>query len=719
MPQGRGQGWRWSISLDRLAIGCAVLVAAACPGVAAQNRPLLTADGVLVRALKFEGNHALDDETLAMSIATSQSGWARRYWWIRWLGLGEKRTFDEIEFRRDVVRLQLLYRLNGYYDARVDTAVVRQPDHVEVTFRIQEGPPIVVDSIALVRTDGVAMPRLGGRLPLRVHDPLNRLLFDESADTIRNALRERGSPFAAVFRNYTVDNQARRAVVEYDVDPGPRARIGEIVVDSAVGVRPALVRRFLTMRVGDPYRQSDLFESQRTLYQTDMFRFVAVGLAPDSVVRGSDSLVRLRVTVAEGPRARARVGAGYGTSDCFRTQATTTVANALGGGRRLDLVGQLSKIGVGVPTALGFDNTVCPGLASDQFSDTVNYTASATITQPALFTRRTSGSFSLFAERRSEYRAYQNINVGAAVGFSFGSGIPAGAALTYRIAQSRTIATPASFCTSFDRCDTTVTNYLLSPKREGSLTLSLTDIKTNLPVDPTTGHSYTFAATTAARALGSEVVFSKAVAEAIWYTPVSPRVVLAVRVRAGTIHAGVGEIAGQEVAFVPPEERFYMGGSTTLRGYGRNAMGPVVYVAPDTLHVTTSGDTVTACQNCRISALGGSSVVLGSLELRMPSPIWPARMRWVVFVDAGQLWGESGTPPTGIKITPGVGLRFATPLGPMRLDVGYNGYAPQSGPVYALVADTLVKEGARDFRPGLQPGLLHRLQFNFSVGQAF
>src|SRR5256885_16820134 len=81
--------------------------------------------------------------------------WARQ-WWLRWLGLGEKRTFDELEFRRDVVRLVLLYRQSGYMDVAVDTAVRRTTKDVWVTFRITEGEPVRVTRIDINGLDSVA-----------------------------------------------------------------------------------------------------------------------------------------------------------------------------------------------------------------------------------------------------------------------------------------------------------------------------------------------------------------------------------------------------------------------------------------------------------------------------------------------------------------------------------------------------------------------------------
>src|SRR2546428_7282770 len=98
----------------------AVLAAAPLPLAAQQEQRV-------VRGLSFDGNKAIDSYTLSTAIATSNSSFFASVWWLRWIGfLGEKRSFNELEFRRDVVRLLLLYRQSGYMDAVIDTLVRRE-----------------------------------------------------------------------------------------------------------------------------------------------------------------------------------------------------------------------------------------------------------------------------------------------------------------------------------------------------------------------------------------------------------------------------------------------------------------------------------------------------------------------------------------------------------------------------------------------------------------
>jgi outer membrane protein assembly factor BamA len=96
---------------------CALLVSSAAVAQQPNQR--------VVRQLKFEGNRAIPDEVLAAAIVTTSSSWFARAFFFRSLGLGAKRYFDEEEFRRDVVRLSVLYKRSGYPDAVIDTLVRR------------------------------------------------------------------------------------------------------------------------------------------------------------------------------------------------------------------------------------------------------------------------------------------------------------------------------------------------------------------------------------------------------------------------------------------------------------------------------------------------------------------------------------------------------------------------------------------------------------------
>jgi outer membrane protein assembly factor BamA len=118
-----------------------------------------------------------------------------------------------------------------------------------------------------------------------------------------------------------------------------------------------------------------------------------------------------------------------------------------------------------------------------------------------------------------------------------------------------------------------------------------------------------------------------------------------------------------------------------------------------------------------VAATGGNTLAVGNVELRVPSPVFSSRLRLAAFVDAGGVWQRGSGVGAVIRVTPGAGLRVATPLGPARLDVAYNPYKLQAGPLFQV--DTL---GNLNPVPGQDSYVLDRngrFTFHFAVGQAF
>src|SRR5437588_7630318 len=204
----------------------------------------------VVRGLSFEGNHAIDAYTLRSAIATTNSSAFATKWYLRWIGwLGEKRYFNELEFRRDVVRLLLLYRQSGYMNAVIDTVVLRAARDVYVKFRIYEGDPVRLTRLDILGVDSILdVPPLKRALPLQVGDPFNRALFQASADTIVGRLRNRGYPYSDVLRSYDVDAAALRAVAALEGVPGRRMRVGEVIITGAGQVDTGSGPRMLGVR---------------------------------------------------------------------------------------------------------------------------------------------------------------------------------------------------------------------------------------------------------------------------------------------------------------------------------------------------------------------------------------------------------------------------------------------------------------------------------------
>jgi outer membrane protein assembly factor BamA len=369
-----------------------------------------------VRGLSFDGNKAIDNETLAAAISTTNSDWFARTPVVRSF-LGSKRRLNEKDLERDVERLRLLYRIFGYLEVQVDTVVSRSDEDVHIKFLITEGEPVRLSRLDILGTDSLPRhDRLVRDLPLRIGDPFNRQWLQATGDTLTARLRELGYPAARVFLlGRTVDSAAREAQVVLRVQAGRLQVIGRIQVEGATPSDSAFIVTLMAARTGERYRRSNLLRSQRNIAATESYRFVSVEIDTSLYVPEADS-VPLIVRLVPGARYRVGASAGYGTDDCFRGSASLTIRNMFRQGRLLENSGRLTKIGTGDPLDFGLDETfLCSRLADDPIgSSKLNYSGTISLRQPAFLSPDNVLGLPLFAERRSEF-ARTCAEVGGAV----------------------------------------------------------------------------------------------------------------------------------------------------------------------------------------------------------------------------------------------------------------------------------------------------------------
>jgi outer membrane protein assembly factor BamA len=238
------------------------------------------------------------------------------------------------------------------------------------------------------------------------------MALEAARDTIARRLRNSGYPRAEVDNSFDIDDEQRIAHDTITARTGPFTRIGrvhlEVIPFEAKGkqVPDEIVRSIIGLEPGDVYREDELLEAQRSLYRTEAYQHVS--LVHDTVSAG-DSILDIRVLLAENTTRSARLGAGYGTLDCLRLTAEMSNYNFLRTLRRLDLTTRLSKIGAGDPFS-GL-STLCPQARRDPFSSKLNYYAGATLRQPAFPGLRAIPTITLFSERVSEYNAYLRTTV--------------------------------------------------------------------------------------------------------------------------------------------------------------------------------------------------------------------------------------------------------------------------------------------------------------------
>jgi outer membrane protein insertion porin family/translocation and assembly module TamA len=712
--------------------------------------------------LVFEGNHSFSDAELAKTIVTTPSAWARRY---LYLPFAVKHCLDRTELPNDRARLIIFYRRRGYPRVTVDTVVkTLGPGAVEVRFKINEGPPMILKSFVIRGLDSVPeRARIIRDLPVREGGRFDRFAIDAAADTVRERLHNNGYPRADAVNSFTVSDSTLSAWDTLTVTPGPRTRIGAIRINvtpvpgKKQQIPTAIVRRIMGLDSGRLFREDEIVDAQRALYQTEAYQHVSI--TPDS---SRDTVVTLYANLAEAPMHAARVGAGYGTLDCFRVTGEYTDYNFLNGARRLDLSARVSKIGIGRPLngAPGF----CPAAKKDVFSNLLSYYFGATFRQPVFFGLRTVPTLTLYSQSVSEYNAYRRTTpIGGVASVVWRSQTRTPVNLSYSMDLGRTEAQPALFCAVFNLCDAEERRRVEKTQRLAILSLAVTRDNSNSLLSPTRGsiirlegrHSSPFILSDTA------LQFNKFVGDASRYINAGGGNVLALRIRGGVVY---GRTLGSATGFIPPSERLYAGGPTSVRGFAQNELGSAIYIAaskydslvipgtagiPDTVVRDTSG------QFRRVVPVGGNSLVVANVELRLRSPILPELLQLTLFTDAGEVWNRGSASALGgvkLKVTPGIQMTAFSPVGPVRVAVGYNPYQRPAGPLYfeatnaggapllcvspnnnvpthfappdpatgvVTITQDLTTPCPATYQPPKDNRFRSRLTFSFAIGQAF
>ena len=728
-----------------------------------------------VRGVEFRGNRAVDDDDLELRVAVTPSSRARRTFRIP---LGEKRCLNRENLGNDIGRLKDYYRQRGFYGAQVDTIVQNvSPGAVRVAFVIEEGPPMTLARYEVTGMENVAQAdEIRRRLRLRVGQPFDFALYLADIDTIIGRLRDAGYYRADHVWGYSVDTtNAQRAEAFITLLPGARARFGTPFYDITPisGTDPeidtAVVRRIMGISPGQLYSDRAILQAQRNLFQLAAYRHVDVTPLPDSMQPPGDTIVRLLVTLSEDYMRQIDSEFGFATLDCGRVRLQYTDKNLLGTARRMELAGQASKIGYGYPLSSESTRRICTfnnssPLRDDPMSDTLYYFTGIGLRQPRLLGTRWVPAVSVYSERRGEYKAYmRTTTIGGDLSATRELRERTSLRLGYTFEYGRTQADAPALCALFNLCDPDSRRRIGERLPLGVASAALARIRTDNPVSPTRGTLFrTEVRTSASRLLGTSdtLFFNKMTGDLAWYTPVGSNV-LTLRVRGGLV-LGKRLSFTDTSGFVPPQERLYAGGPTSVRGFQQNELGSVVYIADrvgspdrviiDSAIVAVSGDTttlmyehsdMTAGPN-RTVPLGGNSLVVANIEYRIRDPfLFPNALQYTLFLDGGDVWTRS-LRGFAMKWTPGIGIRALTPVGPVQVNVGYNRYNRERGAIYynpnvftlacaspgnAILYQRLGETGPlkqvgdaecpRTYDPPKRDYWYQRLTFTFSIGPDF
>ncbi len=705
--------------------------------LAAQETPVPVEPprGPEVVSLRFEGAEALSERQLSDAIVTRSTRCKSPLYFLFCLvgaGWAQDRAYlDPENIPADEERLRLLYEAWGYPDATVGGRVVpRGDDRVEVVFTILEGAPIRVASLEVRGLESLSPPvRLAEPLPLRPGDVYALPMLAELERRIRLAFAERGHPYAQVEIAGSVDEVARTAALVLTVEPGPAAIFGEATVVPERPIRESTVRERVAFRPGDPFRPSALESTERALYQLPIVERVVI--EPIGLERG-DTVITPRIVVEPRRRRAFQVEGTISSTDCLELAVFAADRYFLGGPR-------LFGLGVGFSNLLA--NTLdegfpCTSTGTGAYANP-NYFVEAELRQPWPGTPETSILARGYFSRESTPQVYIQRGYGGQLGVAREFRPDLVGSLLYSPSRNELRAADVYYCGNFGICDEAVIDTLtdLHWTAPVDLLLSWTPGGPPLTSRPVAGERWRpwirAGLAGAAAFTGSQYDYLRGIGEGAATRFYGDRFEVAYRSR-------LGLVAGQRV--LPPQTRLYSGGANTVRGVAQNLLGPKVLLTstedlaalgcvlePDgcPAGLVVDPDLVSA------RALGGRAVTEANVEGR----VWLGqRLQLAGFADFGSVWRDVfgnditlGGPTSEALITPGIGVRILTGMGPIRLDVAYD---PSGNKRYPLLVrdpltDQLVLLGEVVYNPFTfdDPSWLtefwRRLQLQVAIGQPF
>ena len=564
---------------------------------------------VLVRDIVFSGNTHFKERQIRKVMATKKHN---IFSWLTGSGV-----YNADVAKVDVDRIRALYHNDGYIEAKVGGPEVKlSADRKEarLVFSIVEGAQYKVRSVTLRGNEHLATKELMAGLETRAGQLYSRDKVRKDIATLSEKYGNKGYFFVDIVPRTKPVEGANEVELVFDIDEGKKAYIGHIQITGNDRTRDKVIRRELRFDEGDLYNGSKMKRSFQRI--NNLGYFENVELIPNRRV-GSDVL-DMEIRVKERPTGSLTLGGGWGSADGFVGTFSISEANLLGTGRKLNLSLELGQQRTRVnmrylePYLFGYDMTGRVDIfnTTEQFSD---------------FDRKSKGGALTVSKAFGEYYSGQT-------GYRLES---------LKIDDTRSNISPAEDLSS----DTVSSSIILGGTRNTVDSI----------FDPTHGSRVELSSEYAGGPLGGDNDYLKVSAEANWFHPLFWKTVFGAHFRTGYLADFEDDAAAK--ADIYRLEGFYLGGINSLRGFALRSVGP------------KSGD-FTGQPHSGID-LGGNFMVLSNLEVTFPL-IQEAGLKGVVFMDMGDTWSRlEPVKFRDIKMSSGFGVRWLSPLGPLRLEWGY------------------------------------------------
>ncbi|HYQ00999.1 MAG TPA: BamA/TamA family outer membrane protein [Polyangiaceae bacterium] len=693
---------------------------AACGRGTQSTRPLVS--GIDLR--DTDDAHVVDDSAILDGLATSDE-------------------YDPSLLSRDLERVERYYRARGYYEAKVSAARVLQLDgrHVKIEIRVVPGAPVTVRSVeipGLASLPTVVTKHVLQARTLKVDDVFDEARFDEMKAAMIEAQQDRGFPFAKVDAKAHIDLVEHRADVTLRLQPGPRATYGAVSIDGLKSIPEDKVRDTLNIREGQSYSRSDLASAQRALLNLGVFGTVELR---EDLTHPETQRVPIAVIVRESELRTVRLGGGA-DFNVLRLNLHLGMGwehrNFLGGTRYLSIS---ETPGVDFyPTRFDFDGKTSLKPTRLLLENSLRLK----LRQPSFIESRTAGTidasytimpvlYPLQGADATKERILGYHTISTALGLE----------RQFYLSSSKSWPTVLTLATSYNwQANFPFTYQLDVPEGLTQVRVAFPALVTTLdvrddPVQPHRGFYLSNTLQVADKVFGGTVSDVKIQPELRSYFPITKNsVTLASRLTMGfliprdygdTLKSGTDE---RNQSFTNPEDpkviadqqklllrAFYSGGANSNRGYPLRAVGPhgpVGFLIPTGVNcapgqLNPDGSKASLSPSC-IRPLGGFTLWEASLEVRFPLS---GALGAVLFADASDVTREVGHIRLNVPhLSVGPGLRYLTPVGPFRLDVGYRVPGAQA------IGTDLTNEGGTDVSNLFGVSWLP-VAVNIALGEAF
>ncbi len=566
-------------------------------------------DKVKLQEITFVGNTAISSKEIKSHLKNQE------HWLFSFLGRSGTLRTDEL--KEDLETIRNLYYNIGYIQVQVDEPVIRQKtkDEVAVSITIKEGDQYRVGSITFKGNNLLNDAELGKEVKLKAGAVFSRDELKQDVTRIMDRYDGMARPFANVVPLFNIDPAKKTVAVTIEIQEGGEVRIGRISISGNSKTRDKVIRREMRLDEGDTYSKKAIKRSYDRINNLNFFE--TVDIAPER--RLQEPVMDLNVKVKEKMTGNLSVGGGYSSVDKLVGIAEITQGNL--GGR-----GQLLKF-------------------KTQWGSKTK-TLQVSFMEPYLFDKPVWGRVDVYKQEQNYdgYRFDSN-------GFSLGIG------------KSFDEYLSGSLRYSFDRStvrDITILTipYVLQQQLEfygtgittSSIAASLVRDSRDFYLDPKTGSRSAVTLQYAGGPLGGDPEFIKGFVDSAWYFPVIWDTVFMARGRFGEINA-LGDKP------VPIGERFFVGGSGTVRGFRYGTAGPVDILG---------------------NRVGALKELIFNFEYNFPL-VPAAHLKGLVFYDMGRGFDDGTSLPTAnnaikwsdLKRSWGWGFWWLSPLGPLRFEWGY------------------------------------------------